>query len=414
MRKVLIGLAVIAAIAAAAYMLVGRRSNPDAQPATQTLPAVKAPSEVVAEGRVVPVRGVTLSLPSGGTIAHVLVKEGDRVKAGQLLVRTEAARQADAAVAQAEASLRRAQARLAELRAGARAQDIEAARATVQAAEARYHQLSAGARDQERAQAKSAVEQAENRAASTRQRGVQAESVLRQAEDDLRRFEQLLAQRATSQQSVDQARTAVTTARADLAAARAEQAAADAAAASSRQQLSLVQAGPRKEELDAAAAEVRRAKAQLDLLRAGTRPETIAGAEADVASAAAALKQTKVTLDQAELRAPFDGTVAWLGPKTGEFASPGSPIVRIGDLSVWQVETTDLTELNIVSVREGSRARVTFDGIPNLTLGGTVKQIKAFGENRQGDITYTVTIALDKQDARLYWNMTASVAIEPK
>ena len=52
MRKVLIGLAVIAAIAAAAYMLVGRRSNPNAQPAAQTLPAVKAPSEVVAEGRV--------------------------------------------------------------------------------------------------------------------------------------------------------------------------------------------------------------------------------------------------------------------------------------------------------------------------------------------------------------------------
>jgi HlyD family secretion protein len=243
---------------------------------------------------------------------------------------------------------------------------------------------------------------------------VQAEAALRLAEDDLRRLEQLLAQRATSQQSVDQARTQVTSARADLDAARAEQAAATAAVASSRQQASLVQAGARKEELDAAQAEVRRAEAQRDLLRAGARPEVIAGTQADVASAAAALKQARVTLTQAELRAPFDGTVAWMGPKTGEFAAPGAPVVRIGDLSTWHVETTDLTELSIVSVREGSRARVKFDGIPDLEIPGTVKQIKAFGENRQGDITYTVTIALDRQDPRLYWNMTANVAIEPR
>ena len=258
------------------------------------------------------------------------------------------------------------------------------------------------------------MEQAENRAASARQRVVQAEAALKLAEDDLRRFEQLLAQRATSQQSVDQARTQVTSARADLDAVRSELAAANAAVSSARQQASLVQAGARREEIEAAQAEVRRAKAQLALLRAGARPEVIAGAEADVASAAAALRQARVALTQAEVRAPFDGTIAWLGPKIGEFAGPGAPIVRIGDLSAWQVETTDLTELSIVSVREGSRVKVTFDGIPDLTLTGTVKQIKAFGESRQGDITYTVIVALDRQDPRLYWNMTASVAIEPR
>jgi HlyD family secretion protein len=291
---------------------------------------------------------------------------------------------------------------------------VESARAAVQAAEARYNQLRAGAREQERAQAKAGADQAENRAASARQRVVQAEAALRLAEEDQRRMEQLLAQRATSQQSVDQARAAVTRARADLDAARSEEAAARDQAASARQQLSLVQAGPRKEELDAAAAEVRRARAQLDLLRAGTRPETIAGAQADVASAAAALQQSQVTLTQSQLRAPFGGTIAWLGPKAGEFIAPGAPVVRIGDLSTWQIETTDLTELSIVSVRVGSRVKVTFDGVPDLELPGTVKQIKAFGENRQGDITYTVTVALDKQDPRLYWNMTANVAIEPK
>ncbi|MDR7420367.1 MAG: HlyD family efflux transporter periplasmic adaptor subunit [Armatimonadota bacterium] len=412
MRRTWIVIALIAVIAAGAYVVMGRRAAQRARQADPT-PAVKAPSEVVAEARVVPIRGVTMGLPAGGTIVEVRVKEGEPVKAGQLLVRTEAARQAEASVAQAEAALHGAQARLAELRAGARAQDIESARAAVAAAEARYNQLLAGARDQERAQAQAAVEQAENRAVSARQRVVGAEAALKLAEDDLRRLEQLLAQRATSQQSVDQARTRVASARAELDAARAEQAAATAAVAAARQQASLVQAGARREELDAAAADVRRARAQLNLLRAGARPEVIAGAAADVAAAAAAVKQARVALAQAELRAPFDGTIAWLGPKVGEYAAPGAPVVRIGDLSAWQVETTDLTELSIVKVREGSRAKVTFDGIPDLELAGTVRQIKAFGENRQGDITYTVTVALDTQDPRLYWNMTASVAIAP-
>jgi HlyD family secretion protein len=411
MRRIWL-IVLVCVVAAGLYVMAGRRTAQRAQQA-EPIPAVKAPSDVVAEARVVPILGVTMSLPAGGTIAEVRVREGDTVKANQLLVRTEAARQAEATVAQAEAALSGARARLAELRAGARAQDIDAARAVVDAAEARYAQLRAGARDQERAQAKSAVEQAESRAASARQRVVQAEAALKLAEDDLRRLEQLFAQRATSQQSVDQARTQVASARADLDAARAEQAAAIAAAASARQQASLVQAGPRKEELDAAAADVRRARAQLALLRAGARPEVIAGAEADVASAAAAVKQARVTLTQSELRAPFDGTIAWLGPKVGEFAAPGAPIVRIGDLSTWQIETTDLTELSVVSVREGSRVKVKFDGIPDLELTGTVRRIKAFGENRLGDITYTVTVALDRQDPRLYWNMTANVAIEP-
>jgi HlyD family secretion protein len=227
-------------------------------------------------------------------------------------------------------------------------------------------------------------------------------------------MEDLFAQRATSQQSVDQARARVTTARADLDAAKADLAAALDQITSARQQLSLVQTGARKEEIDAAAAEVRRARAQLNLLTAGARPETIAAAEADVASAAAAAKQAHVALDESELRSPIAGTVAWVGPKVGEFVAPGAPVARVGDLSTWRIETTDLTELSIVSVHVGSRVKITFDGIPGLELQGTVTQMNAFGENRQGDIVYKVTVALEHQDPRLRWNMTASVAIEPQ
>jgi multidrug resistance efflux pump len=369
---------------------------------------------VVAEGRIVPVRGVTVSSQAGGVVSDVLVAEGEGVAPGRLLLRFDGARQAAAAVAQAEAGMRRARARLAELRAGARSQDLAAARAAVQAAQARYDQVATGPREQERAQAQAQVDGAERRADAARQRIAQAESALRLAESDLRRFEQLLAQESVARQSVEQARERVAVARSDLEAARSDHAAAAAQVASARQQQSLVQAGARKEEIDAASADVRRAQAQLDLLVAGTRPETIAAEEADLASAAAALKQAQAALDQTEVRAPIAGTIAWLGPKRGEFVAPGAPIARIGDLSMWQVETTDLTELSVASVREGRAATVTVDGIPGLELAGSVSKIKAFGENRQGDIVYTVVVVLDRQDPRLRWNMTASVAIHTK
>ena len=416
MRRIVIGAAVLAVVLAVGYVVSGRlRSAPSSsQDPGQNLPPVKAGDQVVAEARVVPVKGVTLSLTTGGAIAEILVNVGDRVRENQALVRSDAARQAAASVAQAEAAMQRAQARLAQLRAGARAQDVEVARAALQAAEARYNQVIAGAREQERAQAQAQVDQAAKRADSVRQRVVQAELALKMAQDDLQRMEQLVAQRAVPQQSVDQARTRMATAQADLEAARAEHAGAMAQVTSARQQLSLVQTGARKEEIDAARADVRRAKAQLDLVMAGARREEVAAAQADVASAAAAVKQALVALDQAEIRSPLAGTVAWVGPKMGEFVAPGAPVVRVGDLSVWRIETTDLTELNIVNVKPGNAVKITLDAIPGLELAGRVTEIKPFGENRFGDIVYTVVIALDKQDPRLRWNMTASVAIETK
>ncbi len=416
MRKIVIGAAVLAVVLAVGYVVSGRlRGAPSSsQDPGQKLPPVKAGDQVVAEARVVPVKGVTLSLTTGGAIAEILVNVGDRVRENQALVRSDAARQAAASVAQAEAARQRAQARLAQLRAGARAQDVEVARAALQAAEARYNQVIAGAREQERAQAQAQVDQAVKRADSARQRVVQAELALKMAQDDLQRMEQLVAQRAVPQQSVDQARTRMATAQADLEAARAEHAGTMAQVTSARQQLSLVQTGARKEEIDAARADVRRAKAQLDLVMAGARREEVAAAEADVASAAAAVKQASAALDQSEIRSPLAGTVAWVGPKMGEFVAPGAPVVRVGDLSIWRIETTDLTELNIVSVKTGNAVKITLDAIPGLELAGRVTEIKPFGENRFGDIVYTVVIALDKQDPRLRWNMTASVAIDTK
>jgi HlyD family secretion protein len=43
-----------------------------------------------------------------------------------------------------------------------------------------------------------------------------------------------------------------------------------------------------------------------------------------------------------------------------------------------------------------------------------VSRIKPLGENKQGDMTYVVIVGSEQVDPRLRWNMTASVAIEPR
>jgi HlyD family secretion protein len=96
----------------------------------------------------------------------------------------------------------------------------------------------------------------------------------------------------------------------------------------------------------------------------------------------------------------------------GEYVAPGAALVQLGDMSAWRVKTDDLTEIQIARVREGARVIMTFDGLPDLELPGKVAAIRAFGEKKRGDITYTVYIEPDRFEPRLKWNMTAIVKIE--
>jgi HlyD family secretion protein len=190
-----------------------------------------------------------------------------------------------------------------------------------------------------------------------------------------------------------------------------ELAASRAALASSQAGLERLGGDQRTGALDAAQAAVDQAQAQLELLRAGAPESELAVAAGDVQRARATLRLAQVAVAETELRAPFAGTIGSLDVRVGEYVASSTPAVQLADLSAWQLETTDLTERNIVRVREGGQASITFDAIPDLDLLGTVSGIRTLGENKQGDITYTVTIKLDRQDPRLRWNMTAAVVI---
>ena len=169
--------------------------------------------------------------------------------------------------------------------------------------------------------------------------------------------------------------------------------------------------------LSVAQANFDQAKSDLAKLNSdGLNPDDLAVAQANLANANAQEAAAQSSLDDLTLKAPFDGTLIANNLKVGETAAPGSPTAQVvlANSTDWQVETTDLTELNINNIRSNDPVKVTFDALPGLELTGTVLRIQSLGQNKQGDITYKVTIKLDKQDDRLRWNMTALVAFANK
>jgi HlyD family secretion protein len=168
----------------------------------------------------------------------------------------------------------------------------------------------------------------------------------------------------------------------------------------------------RQQRLEAAGATSRQ---QLD--QAKTTAErsraALSQVQADQMTQQARLVEAEGQLDKTELKAPMEGTVAFLDVKVGEHATLGTVLVRIADESIWEVRSDDLTELVVAKVRLGDMVTLTFDGVPDLEIPGRVHFIRPYGEKKRGDITYTVTIAPDHWDERLRWNMTAQIAISP-
>ncbi len=339
--------------------------------------AVKASTKIIAEGKVVPIRGVSLSFPAGGIVAEIPVAVGDKVEAGKLLARLDT-KQAELQLAQSEGQLASAQAKLNELKRGPTPEDLAAAQQNVTSAQAAY------------------------------------DSVLHPDPIDL---VSLKADVDKAKAALDRAQAAYDRIGGDgnpFAGMTQERAALQTAWLDYQKAATLYQAktNPTNAQVQQALSTLQTAKSQLTKLQPSA--EDIAAAQGDVNAAQAGRDLAAAKIKDSQLVAPFAGVVTAVEIKAGEYAAPGTVVARLADSSAWQVETTDLTELNIVNVSEGSSATLEFDAIPDLALSGKVTQIKSYGENRQGDIVYTVVVKPDQQDPRLRWNMTAKVSIEPK
>ncbi len=183
---------------------------------------VTDPSRIIVSGTI-EVTETQMSFRIPGHLAERLVEEGDRVKAGQLLARLDT-RPQQIAVQQAEANLQLSRTLLAELEAGSRSQEIEAARAEL---------------DHARAGAESAAVQ------------------LLQTTTDYQRHAALVENGGVSRQMFEDYRTREQTA-------RNRKKEADARVKMAAERLDLLIAGPRREQIDQARARVAVAESALD------------------------------------------------------------------------------------------------------------------------------------------------------
>lgn len=372
-------------------------------------------------------------------------------------------------IAQAEARLQRARGNLQEVAGAVSEADIAAARQALEASQLRLQQLLRGNTPEAIAEAQARLDEELAALETTRIRAsaekTRAESTLEQAANDLRdaqdrysrivwenrsrygdgevpqidldrensalrEVQNLEEQVAKRQVELEEARAAEITliqaaearvreAEADLAEARRgptpdQIAAARAAVARSQAELAALTGPQRAGAVAEAEGQVAEAQAALDMLLADPSSSDLAVVEARVLRAEVGLKQAELNLAQATLVSPLAGTVASVSIVPGQVIEARDVVIVIASFDSWQVMVEDLSELNIVHIREGDEALIRFFALPELELKGRVSRIEALGRNDANVGTlYSVVITPETWDDRLRWNMTASVTIVP-
>jgi HlyD family secretion protein len=344
---------------------------------------------------------VEVGSKTGGRVARVLVTAGERVRAGQLLVRLEDGAELSS-VAQARARLVQAQDQLSELLHGSRPAEITRAASQTQAAQATFQKV-ARVQGPEIAAARNQVRDA--RAAV---RAAQAASVY--ADETYLRQASLGKTGDVAQQAVDQARSSRDQAHAALASARDRvRRAADQLAELERAQAPF--------DPQAAAANLRAAAATETLTREGPRPEEIAQARANVQAANAALGAARVALRETNIATPVAGVVEAIDLHPGDLLGPQATAASV-DTQQDPYVRIYVPQRALKTFARGRRFIVRSDALPGETFVGvdeehdlsaqfTPRDVQT-AEDR-AELVFGVKIRVHDPQHRLYGGTTVTV-----
>lgn len=426
---------------------------------------------VTAIGKISAGTDATLSFGTPGQINAVVVKSGQRVKAGQTLASLDTW-DLELQVQSTTAALQVVQAQLDQVQNGPRPEQVAIAQANLEAAEARLNGAQARLRELENGPDahQIAATQANLEAAEA---GVWAAVIQRKQTIDGALPSEVAAAEAQLAQSLAQQKIARDTHDRTLSCqvihlpdgteenicpalgtmeeqARYQLYAADEAVAAAQARLDQLADGPTGSQVDAAEANLALAiaqrdavQAQLDMLAAGTRAEQIAAAEAEVEALAAqrdaaqaqldlsmagatvaeitvakanllqaqtALERARLALEKAVLKAPFDGIVTRLHVAPGEYTTPQMPVLTLVDDSRFGIEAK-VDETDIGWVETGQEVRLTLDAFPSRALEGRVATIDATASPDMGIVSYKVVIEIEPTDLTLRDGMTANAEI---
>lgn len=338
---------------------------------TESVPEVVASSDVIAEGRLEPVQGSNLTFQARGVVEEVLVKAGDTVSEGDVLVRLSNAGAAEAQVVLAQ----NAYDSLLRNESGDRAKLWQAyMNAQIARAEAEedWEDLN--------------VDSIEDRIEDIEADIEDLKEDLQDAQDEFDKYSNLDEDNSKRKTAEDDLETAQENLNDKIRELESEIRERDEMLANYQALL---------------AAETE-AKYQYDISLDGPNADQLTLAKANLDSAQDALSNYVIT-------APFDGVIADVNVKVGEQVTVETRAVSIANFDSWIVETTDVTELEVVKLSVGQQVTLNPDALPELQLTGEVIEISNAFTQQGGDVLYTVRIKLNEGDERLKWGMTMEV-----
>ena len=295
-------------------------------------------------------REIQIGSKVGGRVTAVPVEEGQRVKAGALLVRFECD-ELKAQRVQAAASVEQAQADLDRMLRGNRPEEVEQAEAAAKAQKEAFDAARNGPRKEDLAQGRADYEAAKADAVNS--------------EIYFHRMEKLAEADTISRQQFDDTRE-----KRDAAKERAE---------SARQHLAELEAGTRPEDLGAAEARYRQAQAAAVLSRKGFRKEDIEAAHGRLTEVKGHVDELDVRLKEAELLAPADATVEVVSIRPGDLVPAGQIVIKMQESSQIWVKVY-IPETELARVHLGQVASLRVDGASGRVFDGHVGQIASEAE----------------------------------
>ena len=272
----------------------------------------------------------------GGRIDKVLVREGDSVQPGQVLVTFDEK--------ELQASLEQSRANAEKARHGYRPEEIAEARATAAQAKADFELKRNGYRQEDIASAQAELDRAK------------ADEIRTHLDFD--RYDALAKKDLVSKQQRD-------TAEANWRVAVAQQ-------QSARHKLDELQRGYRPEEIASAEAHYHQAQANLEKLERGNRREDV-----DLAKAAYAYDQARFR--ERQVTAPSAATVEVLDVRPGDLIAPNIPVATLLEKDQTYVRIY-IPETEIGGVKVGQKAEVRVDSFPHTAFDGVVEQINQQAE----------------------------------
>lgn len=341
-------------------------TQPTAEP--QAVTEVLASDEVIAEGRLEPIRGANLTFQARGVVEEVLVKVGDTVSEGDVLVRLANAGAAEAQVLVAQNAydllLRNESGDRAKLwNAYMQAQIVRAE------AQVEWEDLNVDDIDDRIEELEGDIED--------------LKEDLQDAQDEFDKYADLDKdndKRKTAEDDLEQTQEDLNDKIREM-----------EAEARSRDEI--------KAAYDAALAAEAEAKYQYEMSLDGPNADQLALAKANLDAAQDALANYVIT-------APFSGVVADVNVKPGEQVGAETRAVSVADFSAWVVETTDVTELEVVKLAIGQPVTILPDALPTVELTGVITEISDAYTQSGGDILYTVRIRVNESEPSLKWGMT--------